>query len=83
MAPTAEATASAAAHAEIARLRETMAWVADKLQRLEALPPHAWDRSSLRALYHALEDGPGIGGRGHTGEGRKGAMDLRGARPQR
>jgi hypothetical protein len=51
--------------------------VADKPRRLEALPPHARDRSTLRALYHALEDSPGIGGRGPGAEGTQGEMYLR------
>jgi hypothetical protein len=38
--------------------REIMLWVADKLRKLEKLPPHAWDRATLRDLYHALEDNP-------------------------
>ena len=54
-----------------------MSWVADKLRRLEVLSPHAWDRSTLRALYHALEDSPRIGGRGPGGEGTQREMYLR------
>lgn len=39
-------------------MREVMAWVADKLGRLADLEPHAWDRSTLRELQHALTDNP-------------------------
>lgn len=38
--------------------RATMLWVAARLRTLEALEPHAWDRATLRDLYHALEDSP-------------------------